>query len=200
MKKLALGLATLALAAGAANPALAQDRDERKKNDNTAAIIGGIAAIGLGIAIATSKKHGDDHRHDNQWDGNFYGDPFSPANNVVCVPNQRQCYERGSFSYSWTKRIFGSSAGFGGSGGSWDGGGGFGGSGGSQDFSAARQRCLIDAQRRGLRNIDVENIEDHKNIYALVYMNVRRSSMSVNYERWRCDFKYSTGLTKFKRI
>jgi hypothetical protein len=71
MTKLTTGLSALVLVISATNPALAQDRDERKKGDNTAAIIGGIAAIGIGIAIATSKKHGDDHRHDNQWDGNF---------------------------------------------------------------------------------------------------------------------------------
>ncbi len=200
MKRLTTGLTALAIVMSAANPALAQDLDERKKNDNTAAIIGGIAAIGIGIAIATSNKHGDDHRHDNDWDGNLYGEPFSPSNNVVCVPNQRKCYDRGNFSYSSTKRIFGTSAGFGGSGGSGGGFGGFGGSGGTQDFAQAQQRCMMDAQRKGLRNVTIENVEDHKNIYALVYMQVRRSPMTVNYHRWRCDFKYSTGLTKFKQI
>ncbi|MFN3989939.1 MAG: hypothetical protein ACK4IS_06750 [Erythrobacter sp.] len=184
------------------NPALAKDRDEQKKGDNTAAIIGGIAAIGLGIAIATADRHGDDHRHDNDWDGNLYGDAFSPANNVVCVPNPRKCHDRGHFSYSWTKRIFGISAGLGDSDGSWD--GGFGGSGGSrgagQDFVQAQQRCMIDAQRKGLRNVTIENVEHYRNIYALVYMQVRRSPMTVNHDRWCCDFKCSTGLSKFKQI
>lgn len=46
-----------------------------------------IAALGFGIAIATS-KHGEDHKHDSKWDGNLYVDPFSPGDNMTCVPPQ----------------------------------------------------------------------------------------------------------------
>jgi len=201
MKKTAITAATLALVAGTLNPlsAFAQNRDDddKKKGDNTAAIVAGIAALGIGIAIATS-KHGDDHKHDNQWDGNLYGDPFSPANNVTCVPRQKKCYDRGNFSYSWTKRIFGTSAGFGGSGNSWD--NDFGGSGGSMNLDRARRVCVDRAEQRGLRNIRVESVRPEGSKRARVWMQTRRSQSTVSSERWRCEYRFESGRTEFKRV
>ncbi len=212
MRKTAITAATFALVAStlAPLPAYAQDRDEDEKKDNTGAIIAGIAALGIGIAIATSKK-GDDDRYDNEWDGNLYGDPFSPANNISCYPRQKKCYDRGHFSYSWTKRIFGTSAGFGGSGGS---GGGFGGSGGSggdfggsggswngsQNLDLARRVCVDRGQDRGLRNIYVESVRPEGSKRARVWMQSRRSPQTVSSERWRCEYSYGSGKTEFKRL
>lgn len=208
MRKTAIAAATLAVMASslAPLPALAQQRgreDEEKKQDNTGAIVAGIAAIGIGIAIATSKK-GDDDRYESQWDGNLYGDPFSPARDVTCVPRQRKCYERGHLSYSWTKRIFGNNAGFGGSGGSWDNGNGFGGSGGSwdngQNLDTARRVCIDRGYGRGLRNIVVESVRPEGSSRARVYMQSRRSQMTVNAELWRCEYRFDSGRTEFKRM
>ncbi len=213
MKRGAIVAATLAFVVSSltAPAALAQERDRRPDNDkkdNTGAIVAGIAALGIGIAIATS-KHGDKHKHDSQWDGNLYGDPFSPAQNVVCMPQQRKCYENGHFSYSWTKRIFGTSGGFGGSGGSGFGGSGgsgngFGGSGGSgngaQDLNLARRVCVDRAEQRGLRNILVESVRPEGSKRARVWMQTRRSQATVNTERWRCEYRFESGKTEFKRL
>ena len=211
MKKTAICAGALALVATTMMPTIghAQERgrDDDDKKNNTAAIVAGIAALGIGIAIATS-KHGDNHKHDDQWDGNLYGDPFSPSNNVTCIPRQRKCYERGNFSYSWTKRIFGTSAGWGGSGGS---GGGFGGSGGSdggfggsgssgQSLDRARRVCIDKGRDRGLRNIYVENVLSHDSRYAYVYLQSRRSAATVSSERYRCEYRYSNSKTNFKRL
>lgn len=202
MRKTVTIAATFALVASTLTPlpVYAQNRDDEdgKKGDNTAAIVAGIAALGIGIAIATS-KHGDDHKHDSQWDGNLYGDPFSPANNVTCVPRQKKCYERGHFSYSWTKRIFGTSAGWGGSGGS---DGGFGGSGGSSgmDLDRARRVCIDRGEQRGLRNIRVESVRPEGSKRARVWMQTRRSPSTVNAERWRCEYRFESGRTEFKRL
>lgn len=207
MRKTAITAATFALVASTLTPSIAyaQEADEEKKKDNTGAIIAGIAALGIGIAIATSKK-GDDDRYDNQWDGNLYGDPFSPSNNISCYPRQKKCYDRGHFSYSWTKRIFGTSARWGGSGGSWDNnnGGGFGGSGGSwngnQNLDQARRVCLDRGRDRGLKNILVESVRPEGTKRARVYMQTRRSQATVNTERWRCEYRFDSGKTEFKRL
>lgn len=207
MRKTAITAATFALVASTLSPSIAyaQEADEEKKKDNTGAIIAGIAALGIGIAIATSKK-GDDDRYDNQWDGNLYGDPFSPSNNISCYPRQKKCYDRGHFSYSWTKRIFGTSAGWGGSGGSWDNnnGGGFGGSGGSwngnQNLDQARRVCLDRGRDRGLKNILVESVRPEGAKRARVYMQTRRSQATVSTERWRCEYRFDSGKTEFKRL
>ena len=167
------------------------------------AIVAGIAAIGIGIAIATSGKDKD------KWDGDRYGEPFSPSSNVVCVPRERICYERGHYSYDWTRRIFGDSAGWGGSGGSGSGGSGSGGSGwggsggsgwgGGEDLDRARRVCVDRGEDRGLRNINVESVQPHDSKRARVYLQARRSSTTVSYERWRCEYTYSSGRTEFKK-
>lgn len=196
MKRSAITLATLAIVASALTPptAAAKERDRRwneQRKDNAGAVVAGMAAIGLGIAIATA-KHGDRHRHDNEWDGNLYGDPFSPANNVICMPLQRKCYYNGYFSYSWTSQIFGSSGGFGGSGGSWNGSG--------YDLNLARQICVERGEQRGLRNIRVEAVRPEGSNRALVWMETRRSPMTMSTERWRCEYRFNSGRTDLRRL
>ena len=201
MKRTANTFAALAFVAAMMNPSIAvakekgRHRDDDKNDGTTAAVIGGIAAIGIIAAIASKKKkHGNDYRYDNEWDTNYYGEPFSPAGSVICVPNQRKCFDRGNFSYSWTKRIFGTSAGFGGSGDS------FGGSGSSVDLIRAEQSCIERGRQRGLRNITVDAVRPEGAKRARVFMQTRRSQASVNTERWRCEYRFNSGKTEFKRI
>jgi hypothetical protein len=192
MQRTAITAATLALLAStlAPMPAIAQDerRSDEDKKDNTAAVVAGIAALGMGIAIATAGRDKDK----NQWHGDRYGDPFAPARNVECFPHQRTCYERGHYSYNWTQRIFGSGSGsdWGGSGGSW----------GNGDLDRARRECVGRARDRGLRNINVESSQPHDSRHARVYLQARRSSVTANYDRWRCEYTYSSGRTDFKKL
>lgn len=92
---------SLALAAMAPQPVLAQQQD---RND-TGAAIAAIITLGVGVAIA---RHGKDHDRNSDWDDGAYGDPFSPSPNVVCLPKPRQCFQNSHFSARWTRRIFGS--------------------------------------------------------------------------------------------
>ncbi|MCX5578867.1 hypothetical protein [Kaistia terrae] len=81
---------------------------EARNGQNTAAIIGGIAGLAVGAAIADSANR-------NQ---NVYGvppppsyrppAPFSPAGGVICYPDQRACYNNGgAYSSNWTWRVYG---------------------------------------------------------------------------------------------
>lgn len=201
MRTAALWLTSAALvgAAISPHPALADERDEKAaKKDNTAAVLGGLAAIGIGIAIATS-KHGDTHRHDSQWDGNLYGNPFTPAANVVCLPGQRQCYEGGHYSYSWTKRVFAASAGFPDTGGGWEGGfGDFGTLG--VDLDRARTVCLEQSASVRLRNVLIEEARQMTDEWAYVYMRSRPNPKLPDFQRWRCAYSFKSGKTDFKRM
>lgn len=115
------------------------------------------------------------------------------------MPNQRKCYENGHFSYSWTKRIFGTSAGFGGSGGSWQ--GEWGGWGSSADLDRARGVCRDRGARKGLRNIFIESVTPHGDRNRVdVIMQSRRSSMRVSCERWRCKYNARSGNTSIELI
>lgn len=201
MRTAALWLAAAALAGTATSPvpALADERDEKAaKNDNTAAVLGGLAAIGIGLAVATT-KHGDNHRHDSQWDGKLYGGPFTPAANVVCTPGQRQCYERGHYSYGWTKRVFGASAAFADAGEGMVGGfGDFGTLG--VDLDRARTVCLEQSAGNRLRNVSIEEAKQMTDEWAYVYMRARPNPKLPAYERWRCAYSFKSGKTDFKRM
>jgi hypothetical protein len=194
-----LAIGALILAAANPAPSAARDRDDKSdKKDDTAAIIGGLAAIGIGIAIATS-KHGDDHRHDSQWDGNLYGNPFTPAPGVVCMPGQRQCYERGHHSYSWTKRVFGTSVAFSNEDGGWDGGYGDFGSFGV-DLERARAVCLEQSAGIRLRNVSIDEAKQMTDEWAYVYLRARPKANLPDFERWRCAYSFRSGKTDFKRM
>lgn len=201
MRKTAGLAASIALLAGSVAPqaALAQDarRGSDDKKDDAAAAAVGLAILRAGIAIAS--KHGKKRKHDQDWDTSYYGEPFSPSYGVTCLPQQRKCYEGGHFSYRWTKRIFGTSAGFGGSGGSWE--GGFGGWGSSYDPDRARSVCRDRGERKGLRNIFIESVTPHPEKNRIdVIMQSRRSQMTVSFERWRCKFYYNNSTTSIERI
>jgi hypothetical protein len=81
---------------------------EAKDGRNTAAIIGGIAGLAVGAAIADSANR----------NVVVYGAPpppsynppapFSPAGGIICYPAQRACYNNGgAYSSNWTYRVYG---------------------------------------------------------------------------------------------
>lgn len=88
---------------------MAQSAPSQAKNgQNAAAIIGGIAGLAVGAAIADSANRNRD----------VYGAPpppsyrppapFSPAGGVICYPDQRACYNNGgAYSGKWTWRVYG---------------------------------------------------------------------------------------------
>jgi len=81
---------------------------QAKDGRNTAAILGGIAGLAVGAAIADSANRNHD----------VYGAPppaayrppapFSPAGGIICYPEQRACYNNGgAYSGNWTWRVYG---------------------------------------------------------------------------------------------
>lgn len=81
---------------------------EAKNGKNTAAILGGIAGLAVGAAIADSANRNN----------NVYGAPpppsyrppapFSPSGGVICYPEQRACYNNGgAYNGNWTWRVYG---------------------------------------------------------------------------------------------
>ncbi|MBO9708770.1 MAG: hypothetical protein J7521_11200 [Caulobacter sp.] len=69
--------------------------DDKKKNANAAAAV--IVGALLAGAIVASAKKKDRHDDDRSW---------SPSRGVECYPRESACYENGSFSRYWTKRIY----------------------------------------------------------------------------------------------
>lgn len=99
MKRTAILGSVLALAlATAAPPATAKEMTDAEK------ALAALVALGIGVAVA---KHGKNHDSTSTWDEDLYGEPFSPARDVVCLPRPRKCYEDGHLSWRWTQRIFG---------------------------------------------------------------------------------------------
>lgn len=81
---------------------------EAKDGKNAAAILGGLAGLAVGAAIADSANRNHD----------VYGAPpppayrppapFSPAGGIVCYPEQRACYNNGgAYNGNWTWRVYG---------------------------------------------------------------------------------------------
>lgn len=60
---------------------------------------------GLGIGIAAARHAAANH--DDDWNTDLCGEPFSPQEGVVCLPRPRKCYAHGNLSHRWTQRIFG---------------------------------------------------------------------------------------------
>ncbi|WP_149587537.1 hypothetical protein [Tabrizicola flagellatus] len=96
MRILKGGIAAMAVAALVAMPAPVAAKPDKED------IARALAALAiLGVAVAKAKNDPDG------WDEDRYGDPFSPAQGVICLPKPKQCFKDGHFSYRWTRRIFG---------------------------------------------------------------------------------------------
>ena len=104
MTRTTLAAVVLSLSLAAMVPQSAETQ-ERVDRDEARVAIAAIIALGVGVAIA---RHGDDHDFNSDWDQDTYGEPFSPSQNVVCLPQPRQCFERSQYSARWTRRIFSS--------------------------------------------------------------------------------------------
>ncbi len=114
----AKSLATLAVAGLAAAAMLIAPHNAEAKNSNAAAaaIIGGIAGLAVGAAIADANRHKPKRYY---YDGyqSPYGlggyDPYfnrvyRPTSSVTCYPAQRLCYNnKGSIANHWTRRVYG---------------------------------------------------------------------------------------------
>jgi hypothetical protein len=72
----------------------------RHDGDSGAAVgaILGLAIVGV-AAAAASKKNRDDRRD--------WGNAYSPAPDITCYSDQRQCFWRDRFSPDWTDSQFG---------------------------------------------------------------------------------------------
>lgn len=90
------GIAATAIAALAAVPVPVAAKPDK---EDIARALAALAILGVAVAKARNDPNG--------WDENRYGDPFSPAKDVICLPKPEQCFKNGHFSYSWTRRIFG---------------------------------------------------------------------------------------------
>ena len=92
------------IAAGSLCAALMAPAPAHALNDEQRAALAAMLVIGLGVAAA---RHGSNHDSSSDWDEGRFGEPFAPANGVVCLPRPRQCYVNGAVSWQWTQRIFG---------------------------------------------------------------------------------------------
>ena len=81
-----------------------------------AAIVGGLAGVAVGAAIADAARPA---RPKYYYDGYappyrpgnydpYFNQAFSPSAGVVCYPAQRMCYDNnGTVSHKWTRRVYG---------------------------------------------------------------------------------------------
>ncbi len=81
-----------------------------------AAIVGGVAGLAIGAAIADSARPKRPYYYNGyapayppgQYDP-YWNRVYRPDPNVTCYPAQRLCYNRyGAISDKWTRRVYGS--------------------------------------------------------------------------------------------
>jgi hypothetical protein len=106
----------LLLAALAATAMLVafQPKAEAKISTGGAAILGGVAGLAVGAAIADSQRNkkiyyqGYNPPYPPGGYGPYFNQAFSPTAGVVCYPAQRLCYNNaGSISGKWTRNVYG---------------------------------------------------------------------------------------------
>jgi hypothetical protein len=109
---------SLVLAGLVAAAVLAAPHNAEAKNSNAAAaaIVGGVAGLAVGAAIADANRH-KPRRYGYDGYAAPYGassyDPyfqraFRPSPGIECYPAQRLCYnDNGSVANKWTRRVFG---------------------------------------------------------------------------------------------
>ncbi|WP_421694119.1 hypothetical protein [Aestuariivirga sp.] len=81
-----------------------------------AAILGGVAGLAVGAAIADANHHNNRRIYYEGYQqpyppggyDAYFNRSFSPAPRVVCYPAQRLCYDaNGTVAHKWTRRIYG---------------------------------------------------------------------------------------------
>jgi hypothetical protein len=112
-----LGKLIFAGFAAAALLVAAQPAAEAKTMGPTAAaIVGGVAGLAVGAAIADSANHNKKKYYYNGYAppygpgtyDPYFNQAFSPTAGVVCYPAQRLCYNNnGSVANHWTRNVYG---------------------------------------------------------------------------------------------
>ena len=104
----------LAAFAAAAMLVAAQPKAEAKISAGGAAVLGGIAGLAVGAAIADSNKNkkiyyeGYNPPYRPGAYDPYFNQAFSPTTGIVCYPAQRLCYNNsGSISGNWTRKVYG---------------------------------------------------------------------------------------------
>ena len=105
---------TIAAIAAAAILASVQHAAEAKISSTGAAILGGVAGLAVGAAIADSQKkktiyyEGYAPPYQPGAYDPYFNQAFSPTTGIVCYPAQRLCYNNGgSISGTWTRKVYG---------------------------------------------------------------------------------------------
>ena len=105
----------LSAIAGVAMLAGLQSGAEAKMGPTGAAIVGGVAGLAVGAAIADAARPKKPYYYHGyvppyqpgQYDP-YWNQVYRPQPGVTCYPAQRLCYNRyGSISDNWTRRVYG---------------------------------------------------------------------------------------------
>jgi hypothetical protein len=103
-------------AAAAVSLTLAPAAEAKNIGPTGAAIVGGVAGLAIGAAIADANRNKRKNYYYNGYvppyqPGGYdpyFARAFSPSNDVTCYPAQRLCYnDNGSVAKHWTRRVFG---------------------------------------------------------------------------------------------
>ena len=106
------GTIILSALLAAALLAVLQQKAEAKISSTGAAILGGVAGLAVGAAIADSRKprtkiYYEGYAPPPHYDP-YFNQAFSPTAGIVCYPAQRLCYNNGgSISGKWTRNVYG---------------------------------------------------------------------------------------------
>lgn len=111
MKVFAVAAASALLMAGAPQAVQA-----KTMGPTAAAIVGGVAGVAVGAAIADAAKpkqkkiyydgYAPPYRPGNY--DPYFNQAFSPSTGIVCYPAQRLCYNNGgTVSGTWTRKVYG---------------------------------------------------------------------------------------------
>lgn len=104
-------LAAAAIILSAHHPA-----DAKTIGPTAAAILGGVAGLAVGAAIADSNHHSNRRIYYEGYQepyppggyDAYFNRSFMPSSTVTCYPAQRLCYDRnGTVAHKWTRRIYG---------------------------------------------------------------------------------------------
>ena len=119
MKHVARPCATLLLSAMVALAIAftgAKTSEAKTMGPTAAAIVGGVAGVAVGAAIADAANHNKKKYYYNGYAppyapgayDPYFNQAFSPTGGVVCYPAQRLCYNNnGSVANHWTRRVYG---------------------------------------------------------------------------------------------